>query len=91
MDKRLELTERQRMLLNNVQKALGELGKEDVRIIWDGVESYHVINTNNVSEVLFPEDSGEYCTDVKLEEVPCFSFGSLDLCYTDNSFCVTFK
>lgn len=91
MDKRLELTEKQKEIIARYNNIIEEM--EDAKIIctWMEYEGISAINGENVSDQTFPEDECDGSVFVNFSETEYIKcpFG-LRLWYDDKGFNVTF-
>ena len=94
MDKRLELTDEQRVAMNRYNNAVKELLESGVHCVFRTFDEIAVFNGKDVDEVLFEEDfiDDKVCEMVQfdeLEQIEC-PFG-LNLNCNEKSFVVWFE
>ena len=76
MDKRLELTEEQKLAIENYAKACRELKAANVKAVYR-VDELYFLNGNNITEINFvdyveQEDDNEEIVELDFDERPCY-------------------
>ena len=78
MDKRLELTEEQKLAIENYAKACRELKAANVKAVYR-VDELYFLNGNNITEINFvdyveQEDDNEEIVELQFDELPCYDY-----------------
>ena len=77
IDKRIELTESQRITINNYIKACQELNKSGVKAIYR-IDELYFINGKNVTDINYSEhieyDVNEDVVEVNFDDIPCYYY-----------------
>ena len=78
MDKRLELTEEQKLAIENYAKACRELKAANVKAVYR-VDELYFLNGNNITDINFvnyveQEDDNEEIVELNFDELPCYDY-----------------
>ncbi len=78
MDKRLELTAKQKIAIENYKKSCRELKSANVKAVYR-VDELYFINGNNITDINFvdyveKEDDNEEIVEIKFDELPCYDY-----------------
>ena len=78
MDKRLELTEEQKLAIENYAKACRELKAANVKAVYR-VDELYFLNGNNITDINFvdyveQEDDNEEIVELDFDKLPCYDY-----------------
>ena len=78
MDKRLELTEEQKLAIENYAKACRELKAANVKAVYR-VDELYFLNGNNIKDINFvdyveQEDDNEEIVELDFDKLPCYDY-----------------
>ena len=78
MDKRLELTEEQKLAIENYAKACRELKAANVKAVYR-VDELYFLNGNNITEINFvdyveQENDNEEIVELEFDELPYYEY-----------------
>jgi len=78
MDKRLELTDEQKLAIENYAKACRELKAANVKAVYR-VDELYFLNGNNITEINFvdyveQEDDNEKIVELDFDGLPCYDY-----------------